>query len=192
MTVIGIVLLLIALFVVIGAGVFVFALARSSKSGSSKEGLSTSAAIPGVDVAVPASWARSHDAEARLHRRIRDAVAALDATIGMTSVGQIDDRAQLMVSARELDERLVTIWSLPAPSKTQPLAEADQGVAALESAASSVALESGDGAVGRAQDAAAGIGGQAAPPAVPPVPDVTPPQPAEPRDRKDPPSSLAE
>ena len=192
MTAIGIVLLLIALFVLIGAGVFVFALARSSKSGSSKEGLSTSAAIPGVDVAVPASWGGSHDPEARLHRRIRDAVNALDATIGMSGIAQIDDRARLMVSAKELDERLVTIWSLPASAKPQPLAEVEQGVAALESAAASVALEPGDGAVERTKDTAGGIGDRAAPPTVPPVPDVTSQQPAERRDREDPPSSLAE
>ncbi|MCF8604033.1 hypothetical protein L5I01_11760 [Gordonia sp. HY442] len=198
MTVIGIVLLLIALFVLIGAGVFVFALARSSKSGSSKEGLSTSAAIPGVDVAVPASWGGSHDPEARLHRRIRDAVSALDATIGMSGmsgmsgIAQIDDRARLMVSAKELDERLVTIWSLPASAKPQPLAEVEQGVAALEAAAASVALEPGDGAVERTKDTAGGIGDRAAPPTVPPVPDVTSQQPAERRDREDPPSSLAE
>lgn len=187
MTVIGILLLVIVLLVLIGAGVFVFALARSSKST-----MTANAAIPGVDVAVPASWGGSHDPEARLHRRIRDAVAALDATLGTSGIAQIDDRARLMVSAQELDQRLVTIWALPATAKARPLAEVEQGVAALESAATSVALEPGDGAVGRTQDAAGLVGDQAKPPTTPPVPDVTPPEPAEGPDRRDPPSSLAE
>ncbi|MGO3327381.1 hypothetical protein [Gordonia sp. (in: high G+C Gram-positive bacteria)] len=187
MTTVAILLLVIVLLVVIGAGVFVFSLARSSKSA-----MAANAAIPGVDVAVPASWGGSHDPEARLHRRIRDAVRALDDTIGMSGVAQIDDRARLMVSAQELDQRLVTIWSLPASAKQQPLAEVEDAVAALEASAASVALEPGDGAVRRAQDTAGGIADRAAPPTAPPVPDVTSQQPAERHDREDPPSNLAE
>lgn len=182
MTVLLLAALVVVLLVVMGIGVFVFALARSSKAKAV-----ASATIPGVDVAVPASWAGSHDPEARLHRRIRDAVAALDATIGTSGVAQIDDRAKLMVSAQELDQRLVTIWALPKQAKPQPLAEAEQGVAALESAATAVALAPGDGAVGRVRDAADGIGRYATPPEVPnPIPD----QPAA--DRREPPTGIAE
>ncbi|MCF8608610.1 hypothetical protein L5G28_00300 [Gordonia sp. HY285] len=191
MTVLLVVVLVIVLLAVLGGGAFAFALVRSSKSAPS------GAAIGGVGVVVPKSWAGSHDPEARLHRRIRDAVAALDATIGTSGIAQIDDRARLMVSAQELDQRLVTIWALPAAARAQPLAEVEHGVAALESAAASVALSSSDGAVGRAQDAAGSLGGYAGeapaspPQVVPPVPDITVQQPAERRDRRDPPSNLA-
>ncbi|WOC11850.1 hypothetical protein [Gordonia sp. MP11Mi] len=194
MTVLLLILLVIVLLVVLGVGVFAFALARSSKSAGA-----SGASIAGVGVVVPGSWAGSHDPEARLHRRVRDAVTALDATIGTSGIAQIDERARLMVSAQELDQRLVTIWALPAAAKPQPLAEVERGVAALESGAASVALSSSDGAAGRAQEAADSIGGYApvSPPPVstppaPPVPDITPQQPAERRDRRDPPSSLAE
>lgn len=37
------------------------------------------ALIPGVPTNAPASWAGSHDPEARMHRRLRDALAALRA-----------------------------------------------------------------------------------------------------------------
>ncbi|GAA4682573.1 hypothetical protein [Gordonia humi] len=161
MTVLVLVILLVLALVVAGVGLFAFALARSSK-----KTMVQNAVIPGVAVAVPAEWGGSHDPEARLHRRIRDAVAALDATIGMTGVDQIDVRARLMVSAQQLDERLVAIWSLPRQARQAPLAEVESGVAALESEAAAVASSSDDA-----------LGGYVSPPAMPPVRDITDPAP---------------
>ena len=179
------IVLIVAVLVIAGlGGAFAFALMNSSK-----KTLAANAAIPGVDVVVPESWGGSHDPEARLHRRIRDAVRALDATIASTTAAQIDDRARLLVSAHELDERLVAIWSLPAAAKPAALAEVEQGVAALEAAAAQTALSASDGAVGRVPSG--GSSGVEIPP-LPQVPDVTPPQPAEREDRREPPSSLAQ
>lgn len=167
-TILILIVVALVVFLVIG-GVFAIALARSAK-----KQLAASASIPGIDIAVPASWAGSHDPEARLHRRIRDALAALDATAGRSGAAEIDDRARLFVSASELDERLVAIWSLPANAKPGPLAEVERGVQALESGAQTVALSSGDGAVGRAEATAEHIDrfsrpAPAAPPNLPPV-----------------------
>ena len=111
------------------------ALASGSLKASRK-----SAAIPGVDVSVPKEWTLGHDPEARLHRRVAAAVSALDDTIGQAGVADLESRARLMNDAADIDRTLVTIWSLPRTAKPAALAEVEPRVAALESAATTQAL----------------------------------------------------
>ncbi|QRY61921.1 hypothetical protein JVX90_16165 [Gordonia sp. PDNC005] len=170
-----VVVILLVLAVVAGlTAAFAVALARSGKKSQA-----AATHIPGVDVVVPASWAGSHDPEARLHRRIRDAAKALDATIGNADVAQLDERARLLLTARELDQRLVTIWALPANAKADPLAAVERGISEFEEAAAATTLAPGLDS------------GLSAPPTLPPIPPL-PPQPAERRDRPEPPAGLAQ
>jgi len=170
-----VVVILLVLVAIAGlATAFAVALARSGRKSQA-----AAIHIPGVDVSVPASWAGSHDPEARLHRRIRDAAKALDATIGNADVTQLDERARLLITARELDQRLVTIWALPANAKADPLAAVDRGISDFEKAAASITLAPGLDA------------GLSTPPTLPPIPPL-PPQPAERRDQPEPPAGLAQ
>ncbi|GEE00022.1 hypothetical protein nbrc107696_04680 [Gordonia spumicola] len=176
MTIIVIVILLF-LVVIAGAAVaFGVALARSGTKAQAQ-----GARIPGVDVVVPVSWAGSHDPEPRLHRRIRDAAAALDKTIGMADVAQLDERARLLVTAQELDQLLVTISTLPANAKAEPLARAEAQVAQFERDAAAIAAAPG-------LDAGLGY----APPS-PPLPPLPRQEPAPRRDdTPEPPAGLAQ
>lgn len=98
--------------------------------------------IPGMTTGVPDSWAGSHDPEPRLHRRIRDALAALRANPQLEYDGiLIDARVRLESAAAEFDARLVALSQLPAASKTDLLADAESAVGQLESAVAGLAAD---------------------------------------------------
>lgn len=93
---------------------------------------------PGQDVAgIPASWARGHDPEARLHRRMRDALSALRAAPDFDATF-IDTRVRLEMAAADLDRRLVASAPLRVEQKQQLLDQAGQAVGALESVTSTM------------------------------------------------------
>jgi hypothetical protein len=92
--------------------------------------------VPGVTSPAPESWAGSHTAEARLHRRLRDAVRAVRAAAPSgdeTATGPF--RTSVEQEALALDERLVAIAALPQRVRGTPLQEITLAVDALEDAA---------------------------------------------------------
>lgn len=129
----------IALLVVIG----MVALAARSRSAYR----AANEVVPGVKTSAPASWAGAHTAEARLHRRLRDAVTALRAAspdAGGSAASPF--RSSVEREALALDERLVAIAALPERVRAEPLAEITAAVGALENAAAVLAtsMSSGD------------------------------------------------
>ncbi|MFE3188202.1 hypothetical protein ACFXHA_04285 [Nocardia sp. NPDC059240] len=104
---------------------------------SKRQQAATSAAnevIPGTPTRAPASWAGSHDPEARLHRRLRDAMTALRTANTLDDGTTIVLRAELEQAALAWDDRLVAMAVLPAAAREPQRATATQGVETIEAA----------------------------------------------------------
>lgn len=129
---------ILALLVVI-AVVAVAARSRSSYRAANQ-------VVPGVKTSAPAAWAGAHTPEARLHRRLRDAVTALRAAApdgGDATTAPF--RTSVEREALALDERLVAVAALPERVRTEPLAEIAAAVDALEEAAAVLATSMAGG-----------------------------------------------
>ncbi|MGW4245861.1 hypothetical protein [Nocardia sp. NPDC004722] len=104
---------------------------------SKRQQAATSAAnevIPGTPTRAPASWAGSHDPEARLHRRLRDAMTALRTANTLDDGTTIVLRAELEQAALAWDDRLVAMAALPSGARDPQRATATQGVETIEAA----------------------------------------------------------
>jgi len=143
--------LLIAAVVVVAAGaVGAYALASRSK----KDFADANQVIPGRPTRAPASWAGSHDPEAVLHRRLRDAMAALRANQRFDDDGALlDVRVELEAQALVLDDELVSVAALPQAHRHDPLARVTEAVDAIEAAVAELASRSAVESVPRLQEA---------------------------------------
>ncbi|WP_405496078.1 hypothetical protein [Nocardia sp. NBC_00511] len=91
--------------------------------------------VPGTATRAPASWAGSHDPEARLHRRLRDAMTALRTANAIDDGTTIVLRAELEQAALAWDDRLVAIAALPAaPAREEQRGAATKAVQSIEDA----------------------------------------------------------
>lgn len=90
--------------------------------------------IPGRPTRAPRSWAVSHDPEARLHRRLRDALTALHAVNALDTGSTIVLRADLEQTAVDLDDRLVAVAQLPPAHKDELLQTITTTVESIEAA----------------------------------------------------------
>lgn len=90
--------------------------------------------VPGVPSSAPVAWAGAHSPEARLHRRLRDAVRAMHAQPAVAGPAE-ELRGDLERAALALDEHLVAVAALPPATRSAPLARVDEAVAGLEEAA---------------------------------------------------------
>ena len=98
--------------------------------------------VPGRPTRAPRSWAGSHGAEARLHRRLRDAVRALGGLDGV----DLATRGEVERHVADLDDRLVAVASLPVDQRKAPLDVLAEQVAAVEEAVGAFATDGLDGA----------------------------------------------
>lgn len=115
------------------------ALARSSR----KAYVASNQVVPGRPTRAPGSWAGSHDPEAVLHRRIRDAMAALRANQAFDDDGSLlDVRVELEEQALILDDELVAVAALPRHRRHDSLAKVTMAVDAIESAVAELAVRS--------------------------------------------------
>ncbi len=101
----------------------------------------TNQVVPGVASGAPVAWAGAHSPEAKLHRRLRDAVSALRANAALDDAGLLDARGSLERHAVEVDERLVAVAALPGATRDEPLARVAEAVDAFEQAVASLALD---------------------------------------------------
>ncbi|RUP05466.1 MAG: hypothetical protein EKK34_08815 [Mycobacterium sp.] len=90
--------------------------------------------IPGRPTRAPRSWAVSHDPEARLHRRLRDAMTALYAVNAIDTGTTIVLRADLEQTALDLDDHLVAIAQLAPSHRDELLATITATVESIEAA----------------------------------------------------------
>lgn len=90
--------------------------------------------LPGRPTSAPRSWAVSHDPEARLHRRLRDAMTALHSTTFLDTGTTVVLRADLEQTAFELDDYLVAVSRLPPVHREELLQKITATVECIESA----------------------------------------------------------
>lgn len=105
---------------------------------------------PGLSSSAPTAWAGSHDPEARLHRRLRDAIAALSANRAFDDDGNLLYlRVELEHQAVALDEQLVATAALPLHVRREPLERVTGAVESLEQAVADLAGSSAGEAAAR-------------------------------------------
>lgn len=127
--------IVIVLLVLLAVGGYLAALAVSSRRAYAK----ANEVVPGQRTKAPAEWAGAHTAEARLHRRLRDAVAALHRDPRDPDMATLEARTTIEAEAVAIDERLIAAAGLPARLRTARIAEIEPAVAAVEDAVAAVA-----------------------------------------------------
>lgn len=95
--------------------------------------------VPGTAGSAPPEWAGAHTPEALLHRRLRDAVAALRANPAMEDAWSMDARVSLEQQALAVDNRLIAVAALPPPARAGRMPAVADAVAAVESAVGALA-----------------------------------------------------
>ena len=90
--------------------------------------------VPGKKSPAPASWAGAHSPEAKLHRRLGDAVRAANGNPELMELGLAIQTKQIEAEALAIDERLVAAAGLPTSHRAGAVAEFIPQVAALEDA----------------------------------------------------------
>ena len=130
MTTVVVVLVLLVVSAVVAATVVV----RTNKRRFAEANL----VVPGTATKAPAEWAGAHTPEARLHRRLRDAVAAVRANPAMEDAYMMDARVSLEQQALAVDERLIAVAALPEGVRAEPLASVAAAVEAVEAAVAAV------------------------------------------------------
>lgn len=138
MTTVVIVLILVAVSAVAAAAVVV----RTNKRNFAE----ANAVVPGVATRAPAAWAGAHTPEARLHRRLRDAVAGMRANPGMEDAWMLDARVSLEQKALAIDDRLVASAALPERVRAEAIEGVMVAVEALEAAVASLVAGASEGA----------------------------------------------
>lgn len=119
------ILLIVAVAAIVGFGV---ALAVRSK----KEFSEQNEVVPGVKSAAPASWAGAHSREARLHRRLGDAVKGASANPRFVELGLAPQMKAIEAEAVAIDERLVAAAALPAAHRDAAIDPLEANVVELE------------------------------------------------------------
>jgi hypothetical protein len=95
--------------------------------------------VPGTATRAPSAWAGAHTPEALLHRRLRDAVAALRANPALEDAWALESRVSLEQHALAVDERLVAVAALAETVRAEPLRTVADAVDAVEVAVASLA-----------------------------------------------------
>jgi hypothetical protein len=122
--------LIVVLLVVASAVVAATVVVRTNK----RKFAEANVIVPGTATKAPAEWAGAHTPEARLHRRLRDTVAAVRANPAMEDAFRMDARVSLEQQALAVDERLIAVAALPEGVRAEPLASVAAAVDALEAA----------------------------------------------------------
>ena len=95
--------------------------------------------VPGRPTSAPASWAGAHSPEAKLHRRIGAAVAALHANTTLADGAFMESRAAIEQHAVAIDERLIAGAALPAGHREAAIASIEPEVVRLEASIAALA-----------------------------------------------------
>jgi hypothetical protein len=123
-------ILVVLLVVIVAAAAAATVVVRAQK----RQYAEANVVVPGTATKAPAEWAGAHSPEARLHRRLRDAVEALRANPALEDAFMMDARTALEEQALAVDERLVAVAALPEGVRAEPLASVGAAVDALEAA----------------------------------------------------------
>ena len=110
--------------------------------------------LPGVSTGAPKEWAGAHSPEARLHRRLRDAMEAMRANAALDDPSLASVRVELERQALATDERLIAAAALPRGRREAPVRQVGEEVEAIEELVASLVELRGPGVgdVGRRID----------------------------------------
>jgi hypothetical protein len=132
--------LVVLLLFVVSAAVAATVVVRTQK----RKFAEANEVVPGTASKAPAAWAGAHSPEARLHRRLRDAVDSLRANPATEDAFMMDARVSLEQQALAVDERLIAVAALPERVRAEPLASVAAAVDALETAVAAVVTVPGE------------------------------------------------
>ena len=90
--------------------------------------------VPGRPSPAPASWAGAHSREAKLHRRLGDAVKGAHANPRFVELGLAAQMQAVDAEAMAIDERLVAAAALPAAHRDAAIDPLEANVVQLEGA----------------------------------------------------------
>lgn len=121
------VLLIAALVAIVGFGVALTVRSKRDYDESNQ-------VVPGVPTSAPSSWAGTHSPEAKLHRRLGEAVRAARNNPRLVELGLAEQTKRIETEALAIDERLVAAAGLPESHRADAVAEFEPRVAALEDA----------------------------------------------------------
>ena len=99
---------------------------------SKKEFTEQNQVVPGRPSPAPASWAGAHSREAKLHRRLGDAVKGAHANPRFVELGLAAQMRAIDAEAMAIDERLVAAAALPAAHSDAAIDPLEANVAQLE------------------------------------------------------------
>lgn len=88
--------------------------------------------IPGVPTNAPKEWAGAHSPEARLHRRLRDAMEAVRANATLDDASMASVRTALEAEALAADDRLIAAAALPKGHREEPIRRITDTVESIE------------------------------------------------------------
>ena len=117
--------LVIAVVAIVGIGIAVTAGAISKNAKSKNQ------VAPGMLTPAPDNWFGSHEPEAKLHRRVRDAAAGLRATAASDPT-MADTTASIDREAVRLDEQIVAASRMPESHKAEALETLEASVKQFE------------------------------------------------------------
>jgi hypothetical protein len=127
------------LLVIVGAVAVAAALILMLRKSSRTQLQQSAQLYPGKMIEAPDGWALGHSPEARLFRRIRDAVTPLHNATG-TDISLIDGRVQIELTVDDVAQRLVTLSTVDRAVAQPVLDRAEWWVAALESVSGKLIL----------------------------------------------------
>ena len=101
---------------------------------SKQEFVEQNQVVPGRPSPAPASWAGAHSREAKLHRRLGDAVKGARQNPRFVELGLAPQMAAIEAEALAIDERLVAAAALPAAHKDGAIDSLEVHIVDLEAA----------------------------------------------------------
>ena len=135
----GTLVIIAVLLVIVGAVAVAAALILMLRKSSRTQLQQSAQLYPGKMIEAPDGWALGHSPEARLYRRIRDAVTPLHNATG-TDISLIDGRVQIELTVDDVAQRLVTLSTVDRAVAQPVLDRAEWWVAALESVSGKLIL----------------------------------------------------
>ena len=118
-------LLVLSVAAIVGFGVALAVRAR-------REFAEQNQVVPGRPSPAPASWAGAHTREARLHRRVGDAVRGAHTNPRLVELGLASQMRAIDTEAMAIDERLVAAAALPATHRDAAVDALEVNVEQLE------------------------------------------------------------
>jgi hypothetical protein len=112
--------------------------------------------IPGTPTRAPKAWAGAHSQEARLHRRLRDAMVVLRENASLDDPSLAPARSALEREALAIDDALIGIAALPKHHREAHMTDVASAVEAVEEAVAGVVAMRGP-ALGEARAGVADV-----------------------------------